>query len=671
MSLNKLITQLSLEPYKIGKDLSIEELVHVMKISCEKYYNTNNPIFSDEVYDILNELLQERDPENPFHKQVGAPVYGKKTRLPYYMGSIDKIKPNTSEVSKWIKKYNGPYVISDKLDGSSGLLYYRKDKTQWKTQMFTRGSHDFGRDITHLITPLLGEKYLVGPPIEIISELEKQGFSDIDKIAVRGEIIMSRVNFVKYQEIKKDSRSLVNGLVCQKQVDKKLAKEVDFVSFEIVEPRLSKINQFNILKSSGFKTPDFKMYELVSNDDLSVILKDRRNNSIYDIDGVIIEDNGPFEHNETKSPEFAFAFKMVLNENVAEVKVLEVIWEASKHGVLVPKVNYQPVTIKGVTLKNATGFNARYIIDNVIGPGAIIKITRSGDVIPHILEVIKPAKEPSMPKASYSWNATNVDIMLENMDEDEGVYIKRLINFFTRMNIANISNGMIIKFMNSSAPLKTLKDILNATPEVFIQVDGIKDKMAKKLYDNIQSALINPKKEVVMAASNIFGNGFGERKLKPIVTNVPNFMDESLSPSDLKELVINIEGFHEKTASQFVSNLPKFKQFIKEHDMIPFELNQPESSSQSLLPQSLPTQEQVLSHEVIVMTGFRSQSLKDIIIDSGGELADNITKKTTILITKEPNSTSTKVKKAEKQGIKVMSANEFQEYYNSIVDKME
>ena len=311
--------------------------------------------------------------------------------------------------------------------------------------------------------------------------------------------------------------------------------------------------------------------------------------------------------------------------------------------------------MNGVTMKNATGFNAKYIVDNVIGPGAIIKITRSGDVIPHILETVKPAKEPSLPNASYSWNSTGVDIILDNMDEDSDVGLKRMINFFTKMEVGNLKEGMLLKFVNSNCELNNIKEILEADVEKFKCVEGVKDKMAQKIYDNIRSALINPKPEVVMAASNIFGNGFGTRRIKPIIEKI-DIMDESISKKDMIEEIMNIEGFQVKTATKFVENLDKFRKFIKEHHMIPFDLgfgiNKMDYVNEDMVDLKL-------NGEIIVMTGFRDKNLSAMIKDLGGEVGDNINKKTTIVLAKDISSGSGKIAKAQKLGIKVMTPEEF------------
>ena len=99
-----------------------------------------------------------------------------------------------------------------------------------------------------------------------------------------------------------------------------------------------------------------------------------------------------FTYAPGKNPDHAFAFKMMLSEQVAEAKVVDVIWTPSKDGYLKPRVQIEPIKLSGVTIEYATGKNAQFIEKNRIGVGAVIQIVRSGDVIPDIIKIVKPDK---------------------------------------------------------------------------------------------------------------------------------------------------------------------------------------------------------------------------------------------------------------------------------------
>ena len=97
----------------------------MIKEANTNYYNSlkeENIILTDNEYDIIKEYTEKNYPNNKIIKEVGAtPTEKQKALLPYYMGSMNKIKPDTTSLELWKKKYDGPYVLSCKLDGISGL----------------------------------------------------------------------------------------------------------------------------------------------------------------------------------------------------------------------------------------------------------------------------------------------------------------------------------------------------------------------------------------------------------------------------------------------------------------------------------------------------------------------------------------------------------------------
>ena len=90
----------------------------MIRYANDAYYN-KKPVVTDNVYDILKEYIERNFPDNIAITEVGAPIEKNKVALPYYMGSMEKIKPDTGALARWKKKYKGPYVISAKLDGMS------------------------------------------------------------------------------------------------------------------------------------------------------------------------------------------------------------------------------------------------------------------------------------------------------------------------------------------------------------------------------------------------------------------------------------------------------------------------------------------------------------------------------------------------------------------------
>ena len=150
---------------------------------------------------------------------------------------------------------------------------------------------------------------------------------------------------------------------------------------------------------------------------------------------------------ENKNPAHAFAFKMVLTDQVAEAKIVDVLWSPSKDGYLKPRIRIEPIELGGVTIEYATAFNAAFVVEKKLNLGAMVKIIRSGDVIPYIQEVIEPAEEAKMPDEKYYWNSTHVDIILEDKDQNDEVLEKNITMFFQTLKVKQLSEGTVRKLM--------------------------------------------------------------------------------------------------------------------------------------------------------------------------------------------------------------------------------
>ena len=198
------------------------------------------------------------------------------------------------------------------------------------------------------------------------------------------------------------------------------------------------------------KPVTFQVKSEINNEILSNILLDWREKSEYEIDGIIVVDNKIYER-PNKNPDYAFAFKMIISGQVAETKVLEVIWTASKDGYLKPRIKIEPVELGGVLIEYATGFNAKFVKDNNIGIGALITIMRSGDVIPHIISVVQGADKVMMPEnpEKYSWNSTGVDLVLNDKEDNRIVNEKNIVGFFKILGVEGIGIGNIKRIMDA------------------------------------------------------------------------------------------------------------------------------------------------------------------------------------------------------------------------------
>jgi len=529
------------------KNLSEDEIATIIQKANYSYYNSDTPLFSDNLFDIIKDYLENLNPNHPILKNIGSTGDGdKKETLPYFMGSLDKIKADEKAIEKFKKDYPDEYIVSDKLDGNSALLYSKNGIVK----LFTRGDGTTGQNISHLI-----------PFIKSIVKIDLKS-----EVTLRGELIISKADFEKVKDKGANARNMVAGLLNAKIPDLELIKFVQFIAYELINPKLKPDEQFKYMKDLGFKTAfNKKLNERNLNiEDLSKILLTQRAKSEFEIDGIVIFHN--VIHKRVKeNPKYAFAFKSVLTMDKAEVIVLNVEWNMSKDGYLIPVVNFNPISLAGVTIKRAHGFNGKFIKDNKIGPGSKIVIIRSGDVIPYINEIISQSEtgQGQMPDLKYVWTKTGVDIMIAKEDhkESDELKFKNLEYFFNKIDVTGLSSGNLKKIYDSGK--KTVKDVFNITVKDLLKVEGFKLKMAEKIF-----AAINERKKTldcikVMSASNILGRGFGEKKIELITKNIPSILSERRIPTHAELLAI--KGIEKITADSFINNLRDYFKFIDDN----------------------------------------------------------------------------------------------------------
>ena len=619
-------------------ELTEIQLVELCETASHVYYNTKVAIMTDSEYDIITEYVGRVYPANTDLDQIGAKVTKSKVELPYKMASMDKIKPDTNALTTWTKKYKGQYVLSCKLDGVSGLYTTEGDEPK----LYTRGNGTIGQDISHLL-----------PVFQLPTETN---------IVVRGEFIIPRMVFEeKYKSKFANPRNLVSGIINSKTIDEK-AHDVHFVAYEVIKPELRPSSQMEQLTELGHKVVQNKTVELLTNEMLSELLMDWRTNHEYEIDGVIVADDHIYTRKDG-NPDHAFAFKMVISDQIAEAKVVDVVWTPSKSGYLKPRVRIEPIKLGGVTIEYATGFNGKFIQDNKIGIGAIIQIIRSGDVIPYIKSVAAPAEVVKMPTEDYHWTDTKVDIVLDNVDVNETVQTKNITDFFKGLEVDGIGLGNVKKIMK--AGYTSVPAILKMSKEDFQKVEGFKTKMVNKIYDGIKTQIGKASLLDIMAASNKFGRGIGKRKIQPIMNAYPDILTRD-EPIDEKIVMLQtIDGIGKENANSFVTNIPVFLDFMKECNLLnKVDNTKPELHNEFQPIETITVDESnPLYQKHIVMTKVRDAEIIAHLKSVGGILDNNISKQTYILIVKSLDDVSNKMKKANEDKIPIMTPEMFKEKY--------
>lgn len=628
----KKITELE-NNMELARKMPITTLAKIIKYASDKYYNTQTSVISDEMFDFIRDVLQERSPNNKVLKQIGAPVTDKvKIKLPFHMGSLDKIKPGGA-LEKWTEKFKGPYSISDKLDGISGLLH-KKGK---EISLYTRGDGSSGTDITYLI-----------PHIKSIK---------IDKlptnISIRGELIISKEKFKKYESTMANGRNMVSGVVNAKSYDPAIVNDIDFICYELIEG-IKHSEQLDKLKSYGLKVVNHSILKSLDDNSLSKLLEKRKKEGEYDLDGIVIFDDNIHPKNKSGNPLYGFAFKSLSSLEFADVEVIDIEWNLSKDGLIKPIVKITPTKISGVVISNVTGHNAKNIVDNGISKGAVIRVVRSGDVIPYIMEIIKPASKIQYPIIPYKWNGTKVDLIYdesqENEEATEQLLTKNLTNFFKKIGTKWIDESTIIKFIN--AGYGSVKDIINASEEDLLELESFGEKMAEKIYNSIQEALKDVELVDLMNGSNIFGNGFGEKKLGAILKVHPDIVNNKVTKDKLVDMIKAIDGFDDKTAIKFADNINDFRLFLKDLDI---------EYKNKFKGMKVGNKFKDMH---IVFTGFRNKELEEYVTNEGGKIVGSVSKNTSLVVCADKDESSSKLEKARDLNIKILTKDEFIKKFN-------
>ena len=604
---------MNLENLQNYQNWSKDQFTETLQNLDDIYYNgkESDVIVSDTEYDFLREKYEEKYGK---WEHIGAVVTHKKTvQLPKYLGSMDKYKMNNEkEIERFSKKYPGKYLIEEKLDGVSGLLVY----TPKTIKLYTRGNGYLGVDISNLI------KYLNVPKMKVKETLY-----------IRGEIIIPRDVFQKkFSQKFKNARNLVSGIVNSKRVNVKNASAMDFVCYDVIDSNMTPSQQMDFLKKHSFHTVEYSVIKKLSPEILNNLLEKMKGNSKYEIDGIIVISDGIHPRETSGNPKHAFAFKN--NIMYVQSTVKNVLWNPSKHSVLKPQVEIEPVDIGGTTVTFATGHNAKYIVNNKIGPGAVIEITRSGDVIPYITNVVKPGKIV-YPTEKYKWNSTEVDFVL--LSDNSKVISKKILYFCRTMNFKGIGEATTDKLVKNG--VENISKLLKCST-TDLEKFGFGKVESQNIYNSIHNNIVNVDLALLMGASGCFGFGLGKKKIQTILDVYDNILKKKQTVGNISKIF----GWTEKSASQFLDGLEQFKKFLKENKKITYKVLSKKKKG----------------GKKVVFSGFRDKDLQSKAEQKGYEMVGNVSSKVDILVVKDVNGKSGKIKKAEKLGIEIVSRDDFE-----------
>jgi DNA ligase (NAD+) len=642
----------------------VEKLRELIRKYDYYYYVLNNPLVSDAEYDELKRRLIELErkypelitPDSPTQR-VGAPP---RKEFPNVQHSIPMLSledaRNEEEIREIYERIiklvgrNVEFCIEPKFDGTSLELIYENGVL---VRAVTRGDGYVGEDVT--------------PNARTIRTVPLRLFEDVS-IEIRGEVVISKENFRKLNEelINKGEKPFANprnaAAGSLMQLDSRITAQrpLDFIVWGFGKSGIKFAKQSDFLKKAeelGFKVPKPKVVKTL--EEIIETYREwekERDRYIYELDGMVVKVN-EIELWEklgytARAPRWAFAAKFKPREKTT--KILGVVWQVGRTGIITPVAELQPVEIGGATVSRATLHNVEILKKLGVKIGDTVVVSRAGDVIP---QIIKPIEELR--------TGQEREIEIPNKCPVCGGEVA--------------TEGPFLKCLNLSCPAKLSASIKHLARREAFDIEGLGEKTSKLLVE----------RGLVKDIADVFN------LRKEDLKRLPGFSDVSA-----EQLVLAIERAKKIRLDRFIHALgipgvgeatarllaEKFKTLSALMNASKFELMRirgigPETAdaivkffsderNRNSIKKMLEYGVEVywgeekkgpLSGKVFVFTGEldccpRSKA-KEMVEELGGQTADTVSKRVHYLVVgKNPGS---KLQKAQKLGIKIISEEEF------------
>lgn len=651
----------------------IEELTEKLNYHNYKYYVEDNPEMSDFEFDAMLlelEKLEEQYPElkksnSPTMRVGGEAVSGfEEVVHAVPMQSLQKAfnKEELIDFDRRVREVisNPEYVVEHKIDGLSVSLEYVNGEF---TRGSTRGDGITGEDVTE--------------NLKTIRTIPLRLKDNIPFLEVRGEVFLSRENFDKInafleateQPLFANPRNAAAGSL--RQLDPKIAakRSLDIFVFNIQQVEGIEINShidgLRFLKEQGFKTILNDLTFNTIDDAYSQILKigDERDSLYFDIDGAVIKVNDFEARAElgvtAKFPRWAIAYKYPAEKQTTVIRDIKV--QVGRTGVLTPLAILDTVRIAGSNVSRATLHNIDFIKEKDIRIGDTVVIQKAGDIIPAVVEVLTEERtgeeiEFNMPERCLECGAEVV------REEGEAAYrctgvncpaqrLRNIIHFVskTAMDIDGLGPSIVEQMLERKL-IETAADLYYVKAEDIADMDKMGEKSAQNLINALEKSKTNPLYRLI----NAFGiRHIGEKAAKSL-SKAYKTLDNlrAATPEDL----ILIDDIGEKMAVSIVKyfSAPQNIEFIKKLEAAG--VNCVDDSGSQLV-------EDRFNGKTFVLTGtlekYKRSEASAIIESFGGKTSSSVSKKTSyVLAGAEAGS---KLEKAQKLGITVISEDEFEE----------
>ena len=619
------------------KNNRIQELEKQILHHKERYYQGHAEI-SDEAYDKLESELKKLDPKNPVLNLVGFKQSESTNKVEHQkkMLSLDKTYEE-KDLLRWVGKEEVISVF--KIDGSSCSLVYENGHL---VVAKTRGDGQMGENITKkaVFIPDI-PKYVPGnKSFEVRGEVycvEKSFFTLTQEMTTMG------------LEAPTSQRNIVAGLLGRKE-NIQLCRHLNFQAFDIIsEEKFDKEHQkLEWLKEHGFVTPDFIHHKNSKAIDSRISeAKEFMGSGDYLIDGLVFIYDDLKLHGElgetSHHPRYKIAFKFAGETKVAKINEIE--WGVSRNGRLTPVANIEPTELSGAMIGRVTLHNFGMVKNFELKAGDKIEIIRSGEVIPKFLGVVERAKG----KFTYPEKCPSCDSELKIDDiwlycDNELCPTKikeEILNYIHKAGIDDVSDKrldeMIVKGLVVGIP-----DLYRMKHEDFLLLDKVKDKLATKMFENIEKTKSQTLSQFISA---IGVEGVSVAKSEKIIAQGYNTLEKFQSLT--VEKMLEIEGFAEKSSKSILESLAKKKNLIAELVSVGVKVKADE----------VVTGEGPLTGMKFCITGELSMprpQIEKMIKMNGGVIA-GVSKNLSYLVTNEEESSSSKFVKAKDLGIPIIN----------------
>lgn len=488
----------------------MNELVQLLNQYAREYYTKDNPSVSDAEYDKLYRELVELEkefpedilPNSPTHRVGDLVLDGfEKYRHEYPLFSLQDAF-SREELDAFDRRIKAEFPQADylaelKIDGLSISLTYVNGRLRVGA---TRGDGTVGENITENL------KRVRDIPLHLPENID---------LTVRGECYLPKASFKTINAERRENgktefanpRNAAAGTL--RQLDTKVVAKRKLATFIYQEAGpTAASSQEAVLESFAKLGFTVNPRHIISSsmDAIWHFIEDvakERAELAYDIDGVVIKVNSLALQEAlgftVKAPRWAIAYKFPAEEKTAEI--LSVDWTVGRTGVVTPTANLTPVQLAGTTVSRATLHNVDYIAEKDIRIGDIVVVYKAGDIIPAVLHVVENKRDQQVPLPIPTVCPSCQSELIHFEDEVALRCVnprcpaqlkEKLIHFASRdaMNIIGLGPAIVEKLFTAEL-ICDVADIYQLTPENLMQLEGIKEKSATKLYKAIQASKAN------------------------------------------------------------------------------------------------------------------------------------------------------------------------------------